>query len=180
MAVSNRDSDEFIIKINKINQTQTVQTTHKQTQPPQRRKSSNTSNANVSDDLQLAISKMLPTVNFGGVDVKPQVRETSRHDFQPFHTHESPPHHPMSMICRFSQLPPFYKSAESREKCSGCSGWWWISMIFWRRFFKKFLNNFSVFKFCKICKHKKILRNIFEKSSKHFQNFFNFGKFCKI
>lgn len=107
MAVSNRDSDEFIIKINKINQTQTVQTTHKQTQPSQRRKSSNTSNANVSDDLQLAISKMLPTVNFGGVDVKPQVRETSRHDFQPFHTHESPPHHPMSMILDFPNCHHF-------------------------------------------------------------------------
>lgn len=44
-----------------------------QAQQTQRRKSSN--NTNVSDDLQLAISKMLPTINFGGVDVKPQVRD---------------------------------------------------------------------------------------------------------
>lgn len=39
-------------------------------QQTQRRKSSNNSNVNVSDDLQLAISKMLPNV----VDLKPQVR----------------------------------------------------------------------------------------------------------
>jgi hypothetical protein len=54
---------------------QTITTHAKQAQQPQRRKSSNISNVNVSDDLQLAISKMLPTVNFGGVDVKPQVRD---------------------------------------------------------------------------------------------------------
>jgi hypothetical protein len=40
-------------------------------QPQQRRKSSNISNINATDDLQLAISKMLPNV----VDLKPpQVR----------------------------------------------------------------------------------------------------------
>lgn len=46
--------------------------TKKQSQQQQRRKSSNNSNVNVSDDLQLAISKMLPNV----VDLKPptQVR----------------------------------------------------------------------------------------------------------
>lgn len=57
------------------NLTRRTITTQKQAQQPQRRKSSNISNVNVSDDLQLAISKMLPTVNFGGVDVKPQVRD---------------------------------------------------------------------------------------------------------
>ncbi len=39
-------------------------------QPQQRRKSSNISHLNTSDDLQLAISKMLPNV----IELKPQVR----------------------------------------------------------------------------------------------------------
>ncbi|XP_070506082.1 neurobeachin isoform X4 [Chironomus tepperi] len=42
----------------------------KQSQQQQRRKSSNNSNVNVSDDLQLAISKMLPNV----VDLKPSTQ----------------------------------------------------------------------------------------------------------
>lgn len=44
----------------------------KKKNPQQQRKSSNISNVNASsDDLQLAISKMLPNV----VDLKPQVRK---------------------------------------------------------------------------------------------------------
>lgn len=55
-------------------------------QPQQRRKSSNISNVNATDDLQLAISKMLPNV----VDLKPpQVRSlTLTISFQ-MHSHPS-------------------------------------------------------------------------------------------
>ena len=42
--------------------------TQKQAPPPQGRKTSNLQST--SDDLQLAISKMMPTVNFGDSDVK--------------------------------------------------------------------------------------------------------------
>lgn len=66
---------------------QTITTYEKQAQQPQRRKSSNISNVNVSDDLQLAISKMLPTVNFVGADAKPQVRDKYDLELFPEHTH---------------------------------------------------------------------------------------------
>lgn len=92
------------IKINFINKTKHNKT-QKQAQKPQRRKSSNISNPNASDDLQLAIAKMLPAVNFGGGDVKPQVR-IWRRDLRPpppltRHSHNRL----LSQSTKFTHLP---------------------------------------------------------------------------
>lgn len=60
----------------------------------QRRKSSNISNVNATDDLQLAISKMLPNI----VDMKPQVRIQYVISFEQIHLNNPPPHLPQSEI----------------------------------------------------------------------------------